>query len=49
MTFNSPELAGATPRRIALAWRNSSGHAVTYAEIGEILAAARLDLRSREP
>jgi LysR family hydrogen peroxide-inducible transcriptional activator len=42
-------LAGATPRQIALAWRNSTSHAGLYNEIGDILAAARNDLRSREP
>jgi LysR family hydrogen peroxide-inducible transcriptional activator len=42
-------LAGATPRQIALAWRNSTSHAGLYNEIGDILAAARNDLHSREP
>jgi LysR family hydrogen peroxide-inducible transcriptional activator len=42
-------LSGATPRRIALAWRASTSHADLYTEIGESLAAARADLRSREP
>jgi LysR family hydrogen peroxide-inducible transcriptional activator len=41
-------LAGATPRQIALAWRNSTSHAGLYNEIGDILAAARNDLHSRE-
>lgn len=39
-------LAGATPRKIALAWRNSTSHAELFAKIGKILTVARDDLRS---
>jgi LysR family hydrogen peroxide-inducible transcriptional activator len=38
-------LSGATPRRIALAWRSSTGHAGLFEEIGETLIAARRSLR----
>jgi LysR family hydrogen peroxide-inducible transcriptional activator len=42
-------LAGATPRKIALAWRTSTSHAGLFAEIGDMLIEARRDLRRREP
>lgn len=42
-------LAGATPRRIVLAWRRSTSQAGLYEEIGESLVAARRDLHRREP
>jgi LysR family hydrogen peroxide-inducible transcriptional activator len=41
-------LAGATPRKIALAWRTSTSHAGLFAEIGDMLIEARNDLHSRE-
>jgi LysR family hydrogen peroxide-inducible transcriptional activator len=34
-------LAGATPRRIVLAWRNSTSHAGLSRTIGDILIEAR--------
>jgi LysR family hydrogen peroxide-inducible transcriptional activator len=42
-------LAGAAPRRIVLAWRNSTSHAELFAKIGRILTIARDDLRSPRP
>jgi LysR family hydrogen peroxide-inducible transcriptional activator len=42
-------LAGATPRKIVLAWRNSTSHAGLFEDIGEMLIEARRDLRRREP
>jgi len=39
------QLAGATPRRVALAWRQTSANTALFREIGEILRGARENLR----
>lgn len=42
-------LVGATPRRVALAWRQSAPNAALYREIGETLRKARTSLNAQAP